>query len=394
MTIKYIDQIDIKGKRVILRVDFNVPYDDNMNITDDTRITATAPTIEYCLKNNARLILISHLGRPKGKFVPEMSLKPVAKRLSEILKREIKFLDTPLGDDLNKQVLDLKEGEIALLENIRFYPGEEKNDDDLGKKIASLGEVYIDDAFAAAHRGHSSNDAVTRHIAACGAGFLLKDEIEYFNRAMKNPERPVCAIIGGAKVSTKLDALRNILVKVDSILIGGGMAFTFLKAKGLGIGKSLLEEDLVDTAAQIMKEAELKKVNLLLPIDIEVANEFNNESPSRVVPADDIPEDTIGLDIGPETINLFNDVIAKSRTVIWNGPMGAFEMPNFANGTNSIAQKLAESSCLSIVGGGDSVTAVNQAGVSDKISYISTGGGAFLELLEGKTLPGLAALDK
>jgi len=394
MTIKYIDQMDIKGKRVILRVDYNVPYDDNMNITDDTRITATVPTIEYCLNNNARLILVSHLGRPKGKFVPEMSLKPVAKRLSEILKREIKFLETPLGDDLNKQVQDLKEGEIALLENIRFYPGEEKNDDDLGKKIASLGEVYIDDAFAAAHRGHSSNDAVTRHIPACGAGFLLKDEIEYFNRAMKNPERPVCAIIGGAKVSTKLDALRNILGKVDSILIGGGMAFTFLKAKGLGVGKSLLEEDLVDNAAQIMKEAEQKKVNLLLPIDIEVANEFKNESPSRVVPADDIPEDTIGLDIGPETINLFNDVIAKSRTVIWNGPMGAFEMPNFANGTNSIAQKLAESRCLSIVGGGDSVTAVNQAGVSDKISYISTGGGAFLELLEGKTLPGLAALDK
>jgi len=394
MAIKYIDQLDLKGKRVLIRVDYNVPYDDKMNITDDTRIKATIPTLNYCIENKAKIILISHLGRPKGKIVPEMSLKPVAERLSSIVKKEIKFIDNEIGDDVKNITDKLNEGEIALLENIRFNPGEGKNDTELGKKFASLADVYINDAFATAHRSHASNDAVTNFVDECAAGFLLKNEIEYFNKSMEKPERPLGAIIGGAKVSSKLDALMNILTKVNYIIIGGGMVFTFLKAKGYEIGKSLLEEDLVDTAGEIMKEAELKNVEILLPVDIAAAEEFKNESPKIVCPADQIPANMIGLDIGPESIKIFNDKIKESKTVIWNGPMGAFEMPNFAHGTNSMANTLGETDCLSIVGGGDSVTAVNQAGMADKISYISTGGGAFLELLEGKTLPAFAALDK
>jgi len=283
---------------------------------------------------------------------------------------------------------------VVLLENIRFYPGEEKNDPELGKKLAMLCDVYIDDAFAAAHRGHSSNAAVTEYVKEKGAGFLLKSEIEYFTKAMEHPEHPVTAIIGGAKVSTKLNALKNIVNKVDNLIIGGGMAFTFMKAKGLSIGKSLLEEDLINTAKDIMEEAARKGVNLLLPVDIVVAASFDNESPKSVVPADAIPEDKIGVDIGPETIKAFGDIIKKSKTIIWNGPMGAFEMPNFAQGTNEIAKAIAESSALSIVGGGDSVSAVHQSGYAGRMSFISTGGGAWLELLEGKTLPGIAALNR
>jgi phosphoglycerate kinase len=394
MTIKYIDSLKLSGKRVLVRVDYNVPYDSAMKITDDTRITATLPTINYCLKQGARIILVSHLGRPKGKPVPEMSLKPVAAKLSEILGKKVMFIDKSLGEDVKKITDSLKDGDIALLENIRFYPGEEKNDPELGKLLASLCDVYIDDAFAAAHRGHSSNDAITKYVHECAAGFLMENEIEYFKKAMEKPQRPVGAIIGGAKISTKIEALKNILNKVDYIIIGGGMAFTFLKAKGYQTGKSLLEEDLVETAGKILKEAKDKKVEILLPPDIVAAPAFDNNSPRSVVPADKIPDNMIGLDIGPESIKYFNDKIKTSKTVIWNGPMGAFEMPNFAEGTNAIAKTLAQSGCLSIVGGGDSVSAVNQSGVADKISYISTGGGAWLELLEGKTLPGIAALDK
>jgi phosphoglycerate kinase len=394
MTIKYIDSLKLSGKRVLVRVDYNVPYDSAMKITDDTRITATLPTINYCLKQGARIILVSHLGRPKGKPVPEMSLKPVAAKLSEILGKKVMFIDKSLGEDVKKITDSLKDGDIALLENIRFYPGEEKNDPELGKLLASLCDVYIDDAFAAAHRGHSSNDAITKYVHECAAGFLMENEIEYFKKAMEKPQRPVGAIIGGAKISTKIEALKNILNKVDYIIIGGGMAFTFLKAKGYQTGKSLLEEDLVETAGKILKEAKEKKVEILLPPDIVAAPAFDNNSPRSVVPADKIPDNMIGLDIGPESIKYFNDKIKTSKTVIWNGPMGAFEMPNFAEGTNAIAKTLAQSGCLSIVGGGDSVSAVNQSGVADKISYISTGGGAWLELLEGKTLPGIAALDK
>jgi phosphoglycerate kinase len=394
MTIKYIDKVNIKGKRVMVRVDYNVPYDDKMNITDDTRITATLPTINYCLKEGCKIILVSHMGRPKGKPVPSMSLKPVADRLCKLLGRNILFIEKPIGDEVKKMIDGLKDGDIALLENIRFYPGEEKNDQELGKQLAALCDVYVDDAFAAAHRGHSSNDAITKYVRECAAGFLMENEIEYYKKAMDNPQRPLGAIIGGAKISTKLDALKNILSKVDYIIIGGGMAFTFLKAKGCGVGKSLLEEDLVNSARDIMDEAARKGVDIILPTDIVAAPEFNNDSPRSIVPADAIPDNLMGLDIGPKSVSLFRDRIKSSKTVIWNGPMGAFEMPNFAAGTNEVAKALADSGCLSIVGGGDSVSAVNQSGVADRISYISTGGGAWLELLEGKTLPGIAALDK
>jgi phosphoglycerate kinase len=394
MTIKYIDKVDIKGKRVMIRVDYNVPYDKNMQITDDTRITATLPTINYCLKTGCKIILVSHLGRPKGKPVPEMTLKPVAEKLDSLLGRKVLFIDKPIGDDVKKIIDGMKDGDVALLENIRFYPGEEKNDPELGKQLAALCDVYIDDAFAAAHRGHSSNDAITKFVKVCAAGFLLENEIEYYKKAMDNPQRPFGAIIGGAKVSSKLDALKNILGKVNYIIIGGGMAFTFLKAKGLGVGKSLLEEELVGSAKEILDDAAKKGVEILLPVDIVAAPKFENDSPRSIVPADRIPDDMIGLDIGPGSIKIFNDKIKSSKTVIWNGPMGAFEMPNFATGTNAVAKSLADSGCLSIVGGGDSVSAVNQSGVADKISYISTGGGAWLELLEGKALPGITALDK
>jgi len=393
MSVKYIDQLNLNGKRVLIRVDYNVPQDKEQNITDDTRITATIKTINYCTKNKAKVILVSHLGRPDGKVVPKMSLKPAAKKLSEVIGKDIKFIEAPIGQGAKEALADLKEGEIALLENIRFYPEEEQNDMEFGKKLAELCDVYLDDAFACAHRGHASNEAITHFVSEKAAGFLLKDEIEYFNKAISSPERPLIAIIGGAKVSSKLAALNNVLNKVDKLIIGGGMAYTFLKAKGYSVGKSLLEIDLVDTAAEIMKKAEANKIEILLPVDFKVVEEFKNESPFEVVSMDKIPDNKMGLDIGPETIKLFSKVISNCKTAVWNGPMGVFEMPNFAEGTNAIARTLADTDCLSIIGGGDSVSAINQSGVADKVSYISTGGGAFLELLEGKVLPGIKALD-
>lgn len=390
MAIKYIDQIDFKGKRVVMRVDYNVPYDKEMKITDDTRISATIPTLQYCIKKDAKVILISHLGRPDGKVVPKMSLKPVAERLSALIGKEVKFITETIGQDSLNAVQKLKDGDIALLENIRFYPEEEKNDSEFGKKLAAMGDVYIDDAFATAHRGHASNEAITRHIKEVGAGFLLKDEIEYFKKITSNPERPLLAVIGGAKISTKLDVLKNLLNKVDYLIIGGGMAFTFLQARGYNIGKSLLEKELIDNAKEILKIGGNK---ILLPVDVVIASEFKNDSPASVVDIDKIPDNMIGLDIGPKSIEEFGKVINKAKTVVWNGPMGAFEMPVFARGTVEIG-KLISKCKTSIVGGGDSVTAVNDNGLADKMSYISTGGGAFLELLEGKTLPGVAALDK
>ncbi len=391
MAIKYIDQMNINGKRVIIRVDYNVPYDKNMNITDETRITATLPTIKYCIDHDAIIILISHLGRPKGKPVPEMSLKPVAERLSALTGKDVRFITEAPGKDAANIINALKPGDIALLENIRYFPEEEKNDEEFGKKLASLGDVYINDAFATAHRGHASNEAITRYVKECGAGFLMKNEIEYFRKITSNPERPLLAIIGGAKISSKLGVLTNLINNVDHLVIGGGMAFTFLKAKGYEIGKSLLEEDLVDTAKKIIAQGGDK---ILLPVDIVVAREFKNDSPSKTVGIDKIPSDMIGLDIGAESVKIFSKLIKSVKTVVWNGPMGAFEMPAFASGTNEIAKAIADSGCLSIIGGGDSITAINNSGLADKMSYISTGGGAFLELLEGKTLPAIAALDK
>ncbi len=394
MAIKYIDEMDLTGKRVLMKVDYNVPYDEKMKISDDTRITATLPTINYCLDKNAKIILVSHLGRPKGKKVKELSLGPVRDRLSEIMKKEIQFYDSGINDETVMLTKKMNPGDILMLENIRFFPEEEKNDDDFGKRLASLADIYLNDAFAVSHRGHASNDSITNHIQECCAGFLLKNEIEYFKRALENPERPLGAVIGGAKVSGKLEVLNNIIEKVDFLIIGGGMAFTFLKAKGYSVGKSLMEEELVDDAAKIMKSAESKGKKIILPIDVVAAEEFDNESPRTVVNVASIPDNLMGLDIGPESTRLFSSKIIDSKTIIWNGPMGAFEMPNFSKGTNKIAEIIADTHCLSIVGGGDSVTAVNQAGVAEKISYISTGGGAFLDLMGGKTLPALKALDR
>ena len=394
MTIKYIDQLDLENKRVMIRVDYNVPYDKEMAITDDTRIKATIPTIEYCLKNNCKIILVSHLGRPKGQIKPSLSLKPVAESLSRLLNKPILFLETPLSDETIRVTNELKNGDITLFENIRFYPGEEKNDRTLGELLAKHADIFINDAFAAAHRGHASNFAITEFIGVSAAGFLLKNEIEYSQKTIQSAESPFGAIIGGAKVSSKIDVLTNIISKVDFLIIGGGMAFTFLKSKGYEIGNSLLEDELLDTAREIIKKAKENNVDILLPVDIVGAEEFDNDSPKAVYSIDEIPANIIGLDIGPKSIELFSAKIKEAKTIIWNGPMGAFEMSNFATGTNEIAKTLADSDCLSIVGGGDSVTAINKAGVTDKISYISTGGGAFLELLEGKILPGIAALDK
>lgn len=391
MAIKYIDQIDIDERRILIRVDYNVPYDKNMIITDDTRIKASLQTLEYCINRDARIVLISHLGRPKGKVVQDMSLHPVAKRLSELISKEVKFVDKAIGDESEEIIYNLKGGEIALLENIRFYPEEERNDDNFAKKLARLGEVYINDAFATAHRAHASNEAITRYVDVCAAGFLLKDEIEYLKKVTTTPTRPLLAIIGGAKISSKLDILKNLLDMVDQLIIGGGMAFTFLKAKGYNIGKSLLEEELIETAKEILNKGGQK---ILLPVDVVVAPAFENEAPKKTVSIDHIPNEMIGLDIGASTIELFCKAIKQSKTVVWNGPMGAFEMPSFASGTDMIAQSIAKSNCLSIVGGGDSITALNKFGLADKMTYISTGGGAFLELLEGKTLPAIAALDR
>jgi len=394
MAIQYLDKLNLKGKRALIRVDYNVPYDKSMNITDDTRITATLPTLKYCIEKGASLVLVSHLGRPDGKPVPSMSLAPVARRLAELLGREVKFFDEPIGEALKARVDALKAGEVALLENIRFYPEEEKNDDGFGKWLASLCDVYINDAFAAAHRGHASNEAVTRHVKECAAGFLLEHEIEYFRKAMVEPAKPVTAIIGGVKISTKIEALKNIIKKVDDLIIGGGMAFTFFQAKDVAIGKSLLEKDHVSTAREILDLAKQHKVEIVLPVDVVVAPGLDSPDKKKIVPIDQIPDDMAGLDVGPKTVELYGSIIRKSKTIVWNGPLGAFETSAFAEGTNAVARIVGDSGALSVIGGGDSVSAINQSGYAEKMSYISTGGGAFLELLEGKTLPAIAALDK
>ncbi|MCX8122943.1 MAG: phosphoglycerate kinase [Spirochaetes bacterium] len=394
MAIKYLDQINVSNKKVLIRADFNVPYDKNMNITDDTRITSTLPTIEYCLKQNATVILVSHLGRPKGKPVPEMSLKPVAKRLSELLKKDVIFIDKPITQGIQDDINKLKPGDVALLENIRFYPEEEKNDENFGKLLGSLADVYVNDAFATAHRGHASNEAITRYVKECVAGFLMKDELEYFKKALVQPEKPVTAIIGGVKISTKIDVLKNIIPKVDNLLIGGGMSYTFLKALGYKIGKSVVEDDQLNTAKEIIEMAKKHNVNLVLPEDIVVANSFDSPEGKEVVPITNIPDNKEGVDIGPATRKKFSDIIKQSKTVIWNGPLGAFETKEFADGTNEIAKVVGESGCTSVIGGGDTGAAINASGYANKMSYISTAGGAFLELMEGKTLPAVKALDK
>jgi len=391
---KYIDQIDMKGKRVFLRVDFNVPMDKEGNVTSDKRVRASIPTINYALEKGAKLIVASHLGRPKGKRVAEMSLKPVVKVLSDLLKKEVLFLEDCVGPVVEQGVARLQEGQIMLLENLRFQPGEDKNDAQFAKQLAALCDVYIDDAFAVSHRAAASNSAITEFVPVCAAGFLLKNEVEYFKKAMVNPAKPLAAIIGGAKVSDKIGLLENLIEKVDKIIIGGGMAFTFLRAAGHETGKSLCEEDMLDTARKIVDKAKQKNVQFLLPVDAVIAQAAEAQAEARICGVQDIPKEWIGLDIGPTTIALFSEALKDVKTVIWNGPMGMFELAPLSKGTFDLAAAVANSGALSIIGGGDTDTAIKKAGLSAKMSYISTGGGAFLEWLEGKTLPGIAALEK
>jgi phosphoglycerate kinase len=391
---KTIDQIDMKGKRVFLRVDFNVPMDKAGNITDDTRVRAHLPTIHYALDRGAKLIIASHLGRPKGKRVEQFSLKPVVAVLSALLNKDVLFVDDCVGEKAGQAVERMKEGDVVLLENLRFHPGEDMNDAEFARQLAVLCDIYVDDAFAVSHRAAASNTAITGFVQQCAAGFLLKNEIDYFNKAMGNPVRPLVAIIGGAKVSDKIGVLEKIIEKVDRLLIGGGMAFTFLKAAGYGIGKSLCELEMLDLARTITEKAKGRNVRLYLPVDCVTAKSPAADAETRICSVKEIPEDAMGLDIGPETIALFLEAVRDAKTIVWNGPMGMFELAPFSEGTFALVHAVAHSGALTIVGGGDTGTAVHQAGESAKISYISTGGGAFLELLEGKSLPGVAALEK
>lgn len=389
-----LEDLEVKGKRVLVRCDFNVPMDDEGNITDDRRIVSSLPTIEYLIENGAKVILMSHLGRPKGEANPKYSLAPVARRLSELLNKEVIFAkdDRVVSDDVKVIVSKMNEGDVVLLENTRFRKEEEKNDDNFAKELASLGDLYVNDAFGTSHRAHASNVGVSKWLPSA-VGYLVEKEISTMGKALENPEEPFVAILGGAKVSDKIGVIQNLLNKVDTILIGGGMAYTFLKAQGYEIGTSILEEDKVDLANQLLKEAEEKKVKLLLPVDIVVAKEFKNDTEFKTVKIDSIPKDMMGMDIGEETIKLFSDEIRKAKTIVWNGPMGVFEMENFKKGTESIAKAMAESDAITIVGGGDSASAVEKAGFGEKITHISTGGGASLEFLEGKELPGIAAIS-
>ncbi len=391
-----IENIDLKGKRVLVRVDFNVPLDENQNITDDRRITAALPTINKIISDGGRAILMSHLGRPKGQAKPEFSLKPVAARLGELVDANVKFAPDCIGEQVKSIVDNLEDGEVVLLENLRFHAEEEKNNPEFAKQLSELGDIYVNDAFGSAHRAHASTEGVTQYIETCAAGYLMVKELDYLGKAIAEPERPFTAILGGAKISGKIDVIENLLPKVDTLIIGGGMAYTFYKAKGYEIGTSLLEKDKIDLAKEILKKAESSKAKLQLPVDVVVAPEFKDDSPSEVVDVDKMPAEKMGLDIGPKTIELFTEIINESKTVVWNGPMGVFEFPNFAKGTNAVSQALADATsdgAITVIGGGDSASAIKKAGLSDKVSHVSTGGGASLEFLEGKELPGVAALS-
>ncbi len=395
---KTIDDIDLKGKKVLVRVDFNVPLDGD-TITDDTRVQAALPTIKKILDSDAALILMSHLGRPKGEVKPELSLKVVADYLGNLLDKDVKMAPDCIGDEVKAMAADLQPGEILMLENTRFHAAEDTKKEELkdaqkemAKELASLADVYVNDAFGTAHRAHASTAVVADYIDTAVAGYLMKKEIDYLGKAVSNPEKPFVAIIGGAKVSGKLEVLENLMGKCDTILIGGGMAYTFNKAQGRKIGNSLCEDDLLDTAKETLEKAEEAGTKIMLPVDDVCADDFSADANTKVVTGD-IEDGWMGLDIGPESAKLFAEEIAKAKTVVWNGPMGCFEMAPFANGTNTVCKAVAETDCVSIIGGGDSVSAVNKSGLADKMSHISTGGGASLEYLEGKVLPGIACLD-
>ncbi|TJX14278.1 phosphoglycerate kinase [Tissierella creatinini] len=394
MNKKTLKDYDYSGKKVLVRCDFNVPMDENLNITDDIRITSSLPTINYLIENGAKVILMSHLGRPKGEANPKYSLLPVAKRLSELLKKDVLFaVDSMVVSDKVKEMINtLKDGDVALLENTRYRKEEEKNGEEFAKDLASLGDLYVNDAFGTSHRAHASNVGIS-NILPSAVGFLVEKEIEVMVNALEDPKRPLIAIIGGAKVSDKIGVIENLLNIVDTLLVGGGMAYTFLKAKNYGVGQSILEQDKVDLAKDLMHMAVAQDVSLVLPKDVVVAKEFKNDTEFKTVDIDKIPDDWMGLDIGEETIKDFNDIIADAKTIIWNGPMGVFEMDNFSKGTFAIAKALAESTGVTIIGGGDSAAAVEKAGLAHKITHISTGGGASLELLEGKELPGIEAIS-
>lgn len=391
---KTLKDLDFAGKKVLVRCDFNVPMDENGNITDDIRITSSLPTINYIIEKGGKVILMSHLGRPKGEPNKKYTLKPVADRLTELLNKEVVFAedDSVVSNEVRKQVASMNNGDVLLLENTRFRKEEEKNEEGFSKDLASLGDLYINDAFGTSHRGHASNVGVSTYLPSA-VGFLVEKEISIMGKALEVPERPFVAILGGAKVSDKIGVIENLINIVDTIIVGGGMAFTFLKAQGYEIGKSLLEEDKIDLAKELLEKAKSKNVKLLLPIDVVVAKEFKNDTEFKTVTINSIQEDMMGLDIGEETISLFSKEVIEAKTIIWNGPMGVFEMENFAKGTYGIAKAMAESKGISIVGGGDSASAVEKSGYGDKMTHISTGGGASLELLEGKNLPGIEAIS-
>jgi len=392
MNKKSIRDIEVEGKRVLVRVDFNVPLDKTGKVSDDTRIRAALPTIRHLVEKGARVILASHLGRPKGTFDDRYSLKPVAHRLQDLLGQNVTLVEEAVGDLPRKAISQMQDGEIVMLENVRFYSEEEKNDDRFARSLADLAEIFVNDAFGAAHRAHASTEGVARVIPGV-AGFLMEKEIEFLGKALANPDHPFVAIIGGAKVSDKIGVIGNLLGKVDTLIIGGGMANTFLRAKGLDLGKSLLEGDKVDLALELINKATDAGVKILLPVDLVISRAADPEAERKVVPVDSVPEDWMALDIGPESSQIFGQAVREAKTVIWNGPMGVFEMEPFAQGTFSIARSLAESGATTIVGGGDSAAAVEKAGVAGRITHISTGGGASLEFLEGKKLPGLAVLQ-
>ena len=393
MPIRRVDQIEMRGEQVFIRVDFNVPLNEKNEITDDTRIVQSLPTIRFAMEAGGRVIVASHFGRPKGKRDPKFSLAPVAERLSQLLGKKVTLASDCIGEEVQKQIRGLREGDALLLENLRFHPEEEKNDENFSKALASLCEVYVNDAFGAAHRAHASTEGMTRYMKTVAAGFLMMKEVESLEKALVNPQKPYVAILGGAKVSDKIAVIENLLDKVTTLLVGGGMAYTFLKAKGFEVGKSLVEEGQLGFSINLLGRAE-GKVKFLLPYDHIAAERMDIQAKRQIVKNEKIPRDWVCLDIGPETVRVFSEEIKSAKTIVWNGPMGVFEMEPFSRGTFAIAKAVADSSAFSIVGGGDSVAAVNQAGVAKRIDHISTGGGASLEFIEGKKLPGIEALRK
>lgn len=392
---KTIRDIELKGKRVLIRCDFNVPLDSNQNITDDTRIRAALPTLEYMVTHGAKVVVMSHLGRPKGKAAAEFSLAPVAVRLAELLGKQVEFADSDVvvDDSVKEKVAALKDGDVLLLQNVRFRKEETDNEPGFAKELASLGDVFVQEAFGTAHRAHASTAGVADYLP-CVSGFLIEKEVKFLGSALQNPQRPFVAIMGGAKVGDKIKVIENLLTKVDTLIIGGGMSYTFYKAMGLEIGTSILDADNIDLAKMLLEKATSLNVKLLLPVDIVCADKFSNDAKYQTYSRDQIPSDMMGLDIGEETIKLYSEEIAKAKTVVWNGPMGVFEMENFAKGTKAIAESLATSDATTIIGGGDSAAAVEQFGLADKMSHISTGGGASLEFLEGKILPGISIIEE